>query len=96
MIKKNDVTLKEGLQEMFDELRLTPQLKEARIKALWEQLMGKTIATYTTDISVKQQTLYLNVISATLRHDLNFRKQEILDLLNGHLGENYLQSVVIK
>lgn len=96
MLKKNHATLQEAMREMFNDMRITPQLQEARVKALWEQLMGKTIATYTSNISVKQQTLYLSIVSASLKHDLSYRKQEILDLLNEHLGEDYLQSVIIR
>lgn len=96
MLKKNHATLQEAMREMFNDMRITPQLQEARVKALWEQLMGKTIATYTSGISVKQQTLYLSIVSASLKHDLSYRKQEILNLLNEHLGEDYLQSVIIR
>ncbi|MBU6343530.1 MAG: DUF721 domain-containing protein [Bacteroidetes bacterium] len=95
-MKKNDTTLQDALKEMLQEYKLAPQLNEARIKVLWEQLMGKTINTYTSGISVRKQVLYLTIVSAPLKHELSFAKEKIISLLNEELGEQFIQEVVIR
>ena len=96
MVRKNDQTLSEALNLFLQEHKLKPQLNETRIKSLWEQLMGKTIATYTSNIAVRKGTLYLTILSAPLRQELSFSKEKILTLLNDELGEDFVKEVVIR
>lgn len=81
---------------MIQEYRLGPQLNESRVKNLWAELMGKTISTYTSNISVRKNVLYLTILSAPLRHELSYAKDKIRDLLNGELGEDFIKEVVIR
>jgi Dna[CI] antecedent, DciA len=96
MRKKNDQLLGDVLAEFITENRLKSPLNESRIRGLWEQLMGKTIATYTSEIVVRKGTLYLTIISAPLRQELAFGKDKIRSVLNEHLGEDFVKEVVIR
>jgi predicted nucleic acid-binding Zn ribbon protein len=96
MFKKNDITLQDALKDMLQEYKLTPQLNEARVKTLWTELMGKTISTYTTQVSVRKNILYLTIISAPLKHELSYAKDKIRTLLNEALGEDFIREVVIR
>jgi hypothetical protein len=96
MRKKNDQSISEALQDMISEYRLGPQLNESRVKTLWGELMGKTISTYTSNISVRKNVLYLTILSAPLKHELSYAKDKIKDLLNGELGEDFIKEVVIR
>ena len=96
MKKKNDLNLQDAMKEMIREYRLGPQLNENRVKTLWHELMGKTISTYTSNIQVRKNVLYLTILSAPLRHELSFAKEKILTLLNEELGEDYIKEVVIR
>jgi len=96
MKKKNDQPIADVLQDMIQEYRLGPQLNESRVKSLWNELMGKTISTYTSNISVRKNVLYLTILSAPLKHELSFGKDKIRDLLNGELGEDFIKEVVIR
>lgn len=96
MRKKNDQPIADVLQDMIQEYRLGPQLNESRVKNLWAELMGKTISTYTSNISVRKNVLYLTILSAPLKHELSYAKDKIRDLLNGELGEEFIKEVVIR
>lgn len=96
MKKKNDLNLQDAMKAMIQEYRLAPQLNETRVRTLWHDLMGKTISTYTSNIQVRKNVLYLTILSAPLRHELSFAKDKILTLLNDELGEDYIKEVVIR
>jgi hypothetical protein len=66
------------------------------VKSLWEQLMGKTISTYTANLSVRKNVLYLTILSAPLKHELTFAREKIKTLLNEELGEEFIKDVVIR
>jgi hypothetical protein len=96
MKKKNELSLQEAMQAMLQEYRLEPRLNETRVKTLWGKLMGKTISTYTSDIQVRRNVLYLTILSAPLKHELSYAKDKIKDLLNEEMGEEYVKDVVIR
>lgn len=96
MKKKNDLSLQEAMKGMLQEYKLTPQLNETRVKMLWEKLMGKTISTYTSNIQVRKNVLYLTILSAPLKHELSYGKEKIKTLLNEEMGEDYIKDVVIR
>lgn len=96
MKKKNDLSLQDAMRDMLREYRLKPQLDENRVKALWEKLMGKTIATYTSQIAVRKNVLYLTILSAPLKHELSYAKDKIITLVNEEMGEEYIRDVVIR
>ena len=95
MRQKNEQTLQEVLKLMLDELRLSTRLNETRVKSLWEKRMGKTVATYTANIAVRKNVLYLTILSAPLKQELSFAKDKIRNLLNEELGEEFNREVVI-
>ncbi|HNE29880.1 MAG: DUF721 domain-containing protein [Saprospiraceae bacterium] len=96
MRKKNDVTLQEALQDMLREMRLKPGLDETRLKTAWEKVMGKTITTYTSNIAVRKNVLYLTILSAPLKQELLFSRDRIKQMLNEEMGEEYIREVVIR
>lgn len=96
MRKKNDQLLGDVLSDFLAENRLKAPLNEARIRSLWEEMMGKTISTYTSNLSVRKGTLYLTIISAPLKQELAFAKDKIRSVLNERLGEDFVKEVVIR
>lgn len=94
--KRNDVALSEALIGFIEEHKLKPKLNETRIQNLWEAKMGRTIATYTSQISVRRGVLHLSILSAPLRQELQFSKDKIRKLMNDELGEDFIKDVMIR
>ena len=94
-MRNNNVTLKEALDQMVKDLKLKPKLDEARIKTCWLELMGKPIAKYTTEVSLKRGKLYVKIESAALKQELSFSRDKIKDLFNRELGEDIIKDVLI-
>ena len=92
----NEMTLKEALQAMIDHYRLKGKLNQNRIKSLWAQLMGPSIAGYTKEIRLHRNKLYLTIESAPLRQELSYGKDKIRKMLNEELGEEYIEEVIIR
>ena len=96
MKKHNDHSLKEVLQALAAQRQLRGKLKLTQLRTAWPRLMGPTISGYTTDLKLRQQTLYISLNSAPLRQELNLGREKILRLLNEELGEEFLREVVIR
>lgn len=95
MKKRNDLTLGEAMKAMIKEYQLGNRLNETRVKAIWRERMGKTINTYTSDISVRKNVLYISILSAPLKHELSYAKEKIRTMMNEALEEEYIREVVI-
>ena len=84
------------MKSMLREYRLDNQVNETRVKAIWEQVMGKTIATYTSNITVQKNILYLTIVSAPLKQELMYAKDAIRKRVNEAVGEEYIREVVVR
>jgi predicted nucleic acid-binding Zn ribbon protein len=95
MKTKNDVTIGQALDKMISEFGLKNKLDESRIVEMWAGLLGKTIARYTSAISLKDGKLYIKVESAPLKQELNYSREKIKDLFNKELAGPVVKDVVI-
>lgn len=92
---QNQHSLKEVLKEMINRYRLKEGLQQVRIKEYWTKEMGPAINKYTSRVELRKRTLYISIDSASLKQELDMGKEKIKQLLNQHLGEDYIESVVI-
>ena len=80
---------------MVADLKLKPKLDETRIKDAWLRVMGKTVAKYTSKISLHQGKLYVQVSSPALKNELTYSKDKIIEVFNRELDDNVIKEVVV-
>lgn len=95
MKTKNDISIGEALDMMINELNLKEKLDESRIKQAWAEVMGATIARYTSTVAYNKGKLYIKVESAALKHELNYSRQKIKEVFNKELGREVILDVII-
>ncbi len=91
----NSVTLGEAIDKMVKELRLKPRMDEMRIKQGWERIMGKPIARYTSNLSLKGGKLYVKIDNAPLKQELTYGKEKIRDILNKEFSAEVVKEVIV-
>lgn len=90
------VSLQEAIRQFLEKSRLKDGLNAARIEQVWEQIMGKTVAKYTSKIYIIKRTLYIETAMAPLRHELVYQRPTIVQRVNEAFGEAVIDDVVIK
>jgi predicted nucleic acid-binding Zn ribbon protein len=95
MARTNEVSLGAALESVLTQLNLKHGVYEARIEAMWEKVMGRTIARHTKEISLKGDRLYITVDAASLRNDLFYARTQVRDNINKELGKNIVKDVFI-
>lgn len=73
----NMVLRKEGLE--------TPLLQKRLIDG-WESVTGKTVARYTGEKFIRNQTLFVKISNPALRADLSMMKSQLVNRLNESVG----------
>lgn len=85
---------KEALDQMIDAYRLRATFDESYVVAHWEKIMGKTIASRTTKVYIKDGTLFLQIESAPLRQELVRAKAKIVELINSEMKTSLIKEVI--
>lgn len=89
-------SLEHVLKEFIIENKLQKGMNEVLVKQAWQNLMGNGVNTYTDEIMLKNNTLYVKLSSAVLREELNFGKQKIISLLNEELKEEIVTQLILR
>ena len=76
--------------------KLNSGLNNIKVQNLWREVMGNNVNSYTNEIVLKKNTLYVNLNSSVLRQELSFGKQKIIDLLNNELGKTIIKKIVLR
>ena len=96
MRKKNTESLRDVLRQVLREQNLDVKLDDKHIIEAWPVVLGQNISEYTTELSVKNRTLYVSLSSAVLRHDLFLSRHEIKTALNQHIGKEVVTAIVFR
>jgi len=82
MFKKRVQTIDEILQRFLRDEGLETPLLQKRLIDSWETVVGDTVAQYTTEKFIKNQTLFVNITNPALRQDLGMMRSQLVKRLN--------------
>ena len=73
----------------------TPLADQKRLIDAWDTVAGPTVARYTTQKYIKNQTLYVRIANPALRQDLSMMRSQLLQRLNSHVGSMVIADIRI-
>ncbi len=91
--KKNPVSVKNVIDKILLNKKLNNGLLELKIKDAWKNVMGKNVNTYTTNIKLNKQIIFVKLSSAPLKNELVYRSDTIIKLLNNELGQEKIKEI---
>ncbi|MFN5691679.1 MAG: DUF721 domain-containing protein, partial [Bacteroidota bacterium] len=83
----------EAIRRFLEKSRLRDGLQAARIEEIWEQIMGKTVAQYTSRIQLIQHRLFIETPVAPLKQELMYQKPLIITRINEAFGTEVVKEV---
>lgn len=92
----NEFTLGEALGKMLEKLKLDDDAKQHNITKAWEKLMPMTIKKHITQLYFHKGTLFIQVKSSPVRQELFMSRHQLKKRINEELGENFIQSIILK
>ena len=84
-------SLREAIGTYLKKEKLDRKLNEHKLIGIWQELMGPIIASRTDRMFIKKKTLYVNMNSAPLKHELNMSKAKVLKLINEKMGIDVIE-----
>lgn len=73
---------------------LETPLNEYRLVHSWEETVGRGVAAYTRNIYIRNQVLYVHVISPALRQNLQMCREQLVNRLNQNVGAQIIVDIV--
>lgn len=92
----DNLKLSDVLKEFVETNNLQEGLNKVDVKEAWESLMGNGVNNYTTNVTLKNKTLYITLSSSVLREELSYGTGKIINMLNEALGKNLIEKLVLR
>lgn len=93
MFKRDVKSIKDLILRNLRVQGLETPLLQKRLVDSWQDVVGETIASYTKDLYIRNQTLYVHLTSPALRADLSMQRQDLVKQLNEHVGSQVIADI---
>ena len=93
MFKRDVIQIKDLILRNLRAQELETHLLQKRLMDAWPTVMGETIASYTGNLFIRNQTLFVHLTSPALRADLSMQRTEIVKKLNASVGEQVIADI---
>lgn len=92
----NQQSLGEVIRDFIKESGWQQKLDEVNIVTQWDRLFGVVFGKYVSEIFIQNRILHIRLKSATLRQELAYKKNEIVNQLNDAVGKEVITGIVLK
>ena len=86
----------QALSLFLEKSKWKRKMHEVRLRTEWEQIVGKTIAKYTRNISLNDKKLMVFTDVAALKQELLYGKEQLINTINQHFGETVVTDINIR
>lgn len=94
MRRTNDKPIKEAIEQMLKVYKLKRRFDETGLIAAWPKMMGKAVASRTTQLYIRDRRLYIKLDSSVLKNELVMIRSQILDKMNEKAGSGVLDEII--
>ncbi|MBO4660531.1 MAG: DUF721 domain-containing protein [Prevotella sp.] len=93
MFRREVKSISDLLGRVLREEGLETPLLQKRLIDNWETVTGKTVARYTQEKFIRNQTLFVKITNAALRADLSMMRTQLVRRLNDSVGSMVIADV---
>ena len=86
------MSITDALKQVMESSGWKQRIHEIRLRRDWETIVGKTIARYTSELSLRSGRLTLGTSVAPFKQELHFSK----DTIKANINEYYKETVVVE
>ena len=86
----------ELVRAMCREEGLETPLNEYRLINAWGEVLGEAVNSYTKELRIYNQVLYVTLTSSVVRHELFMNRKSLVRKLNEHVKANVITNIVFR
>ena len=91
----NNSEIKNLLNIFLKKNKLERGLLDLEVKKVWHELMENGVSNYTSDVSLKNKTLYIKLSSPALKEELSYGKEKLIMLINERFEKIIVEKIVL-
>ena len=91
----NNSEIKNLLNIFLKKNKLERGLLDLEVKKVWHELMENGVSNYTSDVSLKNKTLYIKLTSPALKEELSYGKEKLVNLINERFEKTIVEKIVL-
>ena len=96
MKRNNAEPIGKLIQQFLRQESLESPLNEQRLLDAWPQILGPAIASYTNELYIRNQILYVHLTSAALRQELMMGRELLVRNLNQKVGATVITNIIFR
>ena len=96
MKRNNTERIGDLIRQFLRQNALEAPLNEYRLVDAWKDVVGPVILKYTTNIYIKNQTLYVHLSSSVIRQELMMGREMLVRNLNAQVGSQVIVNIVFR
>lgn len=96
MKRNNTESIGNLIRQFMRQEGLESPLNEYRLIQGWKEVLGPGIASYTNNLFIRNQTLYVHLTSSVLRQELMMKREQIIRNLNQHVGAQVIVNIIFQ
>ena len=86
-------SIKDLMPNVLQKNKLDKGMQQIQVTKAWRAVMGEGVWTYTTAIKLVNGNLTVSLRSSTIREEHNYRKEEIISMLNTYLKYDLVKKI---
>lgn len=91
----NNIEIKNLVEVFLKQNKLEDGLLNIEVKKAWFDLMKNGVSNYTTDVNLKNKTLYIKLSSPALKEELSYGKEKLIKLINDKFDKDLIEKIVL-
>ena len=91
----NNIEIKNLIDIFLKENKLEKGLVNIELKKAWFELMDNGVANYTTDVNLRNKTLYIKLSSPALKEELSYGKEKLIKLINDKFNKIVIEKIIL-
>ena len=88
--------LKKTIDQLLRAYGYQDQLDEIALIETYKELVGQLFANHTQKIAFKNNILYVKLDSASLKQELSYVKEGLVEKINRKMGKSLVSKIVIR
>jgi len=84
------------IKKITDKPKISEGLRKIDIQEVVRNVLGKNLLNYIKDIHVMEEKLIIKLNSSSLRSELSYRKDDLLQNINDNLQESEIKEIILK
>lgn len=92
----SDSPLKKTIDQLLRAYGYQDQLDEIELLKIYDEQVGKMFVNHTKNIALKNKILYIQLDSSSLKQELSYVKEGLIQKLNQKMGKIMIEKIVIK